>query len=60
MTTPTPHMTTPPQSTMEHTQMSADMFILYLHQNYIEFFDDMDDVVRRTTGMCVMNLRETA
>ena len=28
--------------------MSSDMFTLYLHQNYIEFFDDMDDVVRHS------------
>ena len=26
--------------------MSSDMFTQYLHQNYMEFFDDMDDVVR--------------
>ena len=25
--------------------MSSDMFTQYLHQNYIEFFEDMDDVV---------------
>ena len=36
----------PPQSVVEHTQMSSEMFTLYLHQNYVEFFDDMDDVVR--------------
>lgn len=36
----------PGQSVVEHTQMSSDMFTQYLHHNYIEFFDAMDDVVR--------------
>jgi len=26
--------------------MSGSMFNLYLHQNYVEFFTDIDDVVR--------------
>lgn len=25
--------------------MSGDMFTLYLHQNYLDFFTDMDDIV---------------
>lgn len=26
--------------------MSESMFNLYLHQNYVDFFSDIDDVVR--------------
>lgn len=26
--------------------MSGSMFNLYLHQNYVDFFSDIDDVVR--------------
>ena len=33
------------QEVLEHTQMSGDMFTLYLHQNYLDFFTDMDDIV---------------
>ena len=34
------------QSVVEHTHMSPEMFILYLHQNYIDFYEDIDDIVR--------------
>ena len=30
---------------MERTHLTSDMFNLYLHQNYLEFFSDMDDLV---------------
>ena len=36
------------QEVLEHTQMSGEMFTLYLHQNYVDFFTDMDDIVSCT------------
>ena len=30
---------------MERTHLTSDMFNLYLHQNYLEFFSNMDDLV---------------
>ena len=40
------HVSSPSQSVVEHTHMSPEMFTLYLHQNYIDFYEDIDDVVR--------------
>ena len=34
------------QSVVEHTHMSPEMFTLYLHQNYVEFYEEIDDIVR--------------
>ena len=30
---------------LDRIHLSSDMFNLYLHQNYLEFFSDVDDVV---------------
>ncbi|XP_065601272.1 cell cycle checkpoint protein RAD17 [Cyrtonyx montezumae] len=35
-----------PEDIVEKSHMSGSMFTLYLHQNYVEFFTDIDDVVR--------------
>lgn len=34
------------QMVVEHSHMSGEVFNLYLHQNYLDFFSDMDDVVQ--------------
>ncbi|NXE95556.1 RAD17 protein, partial [Menura novaehollandiae] len=35
-----------PEDIVEKSHMSGGMFNLYLHQNYVDFFSDIDDVVR--------------
>ncbi|XP_066425201.1 cell cycle checkpoint protein RAD17 [Molothrus aeneus] len=35
-----------PEEIVEKSHMSGSMFNLYLHQNYMDFFSDIDDVVR--------------
>ncbi|XP_015705274.1 cell cycle checkpoint protein RAD17 isoform X2 [Coturnix japonica] len=35
-----------PEDIVEKSHMSGSMFNLYLHQNYVEFFTDIDDIVR--------------
>ncbi|NXN89923.1 RAD17 protein, partial [Bombycilla garrulus] len=35
-----------PENIVEKSHMSGSMFNLYLHQNYVDFFFDIDDVVR--------------
>ncbi|NXP57636.1 RAD17 protein, partial [Chloropsis cyanopogon] len=35
-----------PEDIVEKSHMSGSMFNLYLHQNYMDFFSDIDDVVR--------------
>ncbi|KAK2517648.1 Rad17 [Columba guinea] len=35
-----------PEDIVEKSHMSESMFNLYLHQNYVDFFSDIDDVVR--------------
>uniref|UniRef100_A0A669QLQ0 Cell cycle checkpoint protein RAD17 n=1 Tax=Phasianus colchicus TaxID=9054 RepID=A0A669QLQ0_PHACC len=35
-----------PEDIVEKSHMSGTVFNLYLHQNYVEFFTDIDDVVR--------------
>ncbi|NXF93643.1 RAD17 protein, partial [Eubucco bourcierii] len=35
-----------PEAVVEKSHMSGSMFNLYLHQNYVDFFSDIDDVVR--------------
>ncbi|KAM9251201.1 cell cycle checkpoint protein RAD17 isoform 3-T3 [Cariama cristata] len=35
-----------PEDIVEKSHMSGSMFNLYLHQNYVDFFSDVDDVVR--------------
>ncbi|XP_019387838.1 PREDICTED: cell cycle checkpoint protein RAD17 isoform X1 [Crocodylus porosus] len=35
-----------PEDVVEKSHMNGDLFNLYLHQNYVEFFMDIDDIVR--------------
>ncbi|NWU95130.1 RAD17 protein, partial [Upupa epops] len=35
-----------PEDIVEKSHVSGSMFNLYLHQNYVDFFSDIDDVVR--------------
>ncbi|KAF4797014.1 Cell cycle checkpoint protein RAD17 [Turdus rufiventris] len=35
-----------PEDIVEKSHMSGSMFNLYLHQNYVDFFSDIDDVVK--------------
>ncbi|XP_053331335.1 cell cycle checkpoint protein RAD17 [Spea bombifrons] len=37
-----------PESVVEKSHMNGELFNLYLHQNYLDFFSDIDDVVRAT------------
>lgn len=40
------HLTFSPEEVLDRIHLSSDMFNLYLHQNYLEFFSDVDDVVK--------------
>ncbi|KAJ6669806.1 hypothetical protein lerEdw1_000355 [Lerista edwardsae] len=35
-----------PEDVIEKSHMPGDLFNLYLHQNYVEFFSDIDDLMR--------------
>ncbi|XP_067425285.1 cell cycle checkpoint protein RAD17 [Emydura macquarii macquarii] len=35
-----------PEDVLEKSHMPGDLFNLYLHQNYVDFFTDIDDLVR--------------
>ncbi|XP_062924640.1 cell cycle checkpoint protein RAD17 isoform X1 [Mobula hypostoma] len=35
-----------PEEVIENSHMSEELFNLYLHQNYVDFFSDIDDIVR--------------
>ncbi|XP_025025952.1 LOW QUALITY PROTEIN: cell cycle checkpoint protein RAD17 [Python bivittatus] len=35
-----------PEDVIEKSHMPGDLFNIYLHQNYLEFFSDIDDIVR--------------
>ncbi|KAM4808892.1 cell cycle checkpoint protein RAD17 [Rhinophrynus dorsalis] len=35
-----------PETVVEKSHMHGELFNLYLHQNYLDFFSDIDDVVR--------------
>ncbi|XP_067885684.1 cell cycle checkpoint protein RAD17 [Heterodontus francisci] len=37
-----------PEEVIENSHMSEELFNLYLHQNYLDFFSDLEDVVRAT------------
>lgn len=37
------------QMVVEHSHMSGEVFSLYLHQNYLDFFTEMEDVVQAST-----------
>lgn len=34
------------QMVVEHSHMSGEVFNLYLHQNYLDFFSEVDDVAQ--------------
>ena len=34
------------QAVLEQTHMSSDNFNLYLHQNYLDFYENVEDVVQ--------------
>ena len=34
------------QDVVERSHLSSDMFTAYLHQNYLHFYEEMEDVVR--------------
>lgn len=34
---------------VEHSHMSGEVFNLYLHQNYLDFFSEVDDVAQAST-----------
>ncbi|XP_062828370.1 LOW QUALITY PROTEIN: cell cycle checkpoint protein RAD17 [Anolis carolinensis] len=40
------HLLVEPEDVIEKSHMPGDLFNLYLHQNYVDFFSDIDDVVR--------------
>ncbi|NXI38240.1 RAD17 protein, partial [Galbula dea] len=40
-----------PEDVVEKSHVSGSMFNLYLHQNYVDFFSDIDDVVRASEYM---------
>ncbi|XP_038661325.1 cell cycle checkpoint protein RAD17 isoform X1 [Scyliorhinus canicula] len=35
-----------PEEVIENSHMSEELFNLYLHQNYLDFFNDIEDIVR--------------
>uniref|UniRef100_UPI00398F3F1A cell cycle checkpoint protein RAD17 n=1 Tax=Pristiophorus japonicus TaxID=55135 RepID=UPI00398F3F1A len=35
-----------PEEVIENSHMSEELFNLYLHQNYLDFFSDIEDIVR--------------
>ncbi|XP_066459033.1 cell cycle checkpoint protein RAD17 [Eleutherodactylus coqui] len=35
-----------PEAVVEKSHMQSELFNLYLHQNYVDFFSDIDDLVR--------------
>lgn len=41
-----PHLPLPYQAVVERSHMSGEFFSLYLQQNYLEFFSDVEDVAR--------------
>ncbi|XP_074643529.1 cell cycle checkpoint protein RAD17-like [Tubulanus polymorphus] len=40
-----------PEDVVEKSNLSSDLFNAFLHENYMEFFTDIDDVVRATEYM---------
>nr|XP_060617689.1 cell cycle checkpoint protein RAD17 [Anolis sagrei ordinatus] len=40
------HLLVEPEVVIEKSHMPGDLFNLYLHQNYVDFFSDIDDLVR--------------
>lgn len=47
-----------PEEVVEQTQVSPELFILYLHQNYVNFFEDIDELVPCTKYLCDADILE--
>ncbi|NXO13805.1 RAD17 protein, partial [Oriolus oriolus] len=45
-----------PEDIVEKSHMSGSMFNLYLHQNYVDFFSDIDDVVRASEYLSIADV----
>ncbi|KAL5487126.1 hypothetical protein EMCRGX_G019692 [Ephydatia muelleri] len=47
-----------PEEVVEQTQVSPELFVLYLHQNYVDFFEDIDDLVQCVEYLCDADILE--
>ncbi|XP_008946232.1 PREDICTED: cell cycle checkpoint protein RAD17-like, partial [Merops nubicus] len=45
-----------PEDIVEKSHMSGSMFNLYLHQNYVDFFSDIDDVMRASEYLSIADV----
>ncbi|NXN91652.1 RAD17 protein, partial [Rhinopomastus cyanomelas] len=45
-----------PEDIVEKSHVSGSMFNLYLHQNYVDFFPDIDDVVRASEYLSIADV----
>ncbi|XP_053557429.1 cell cycle checkpoint protein RAD17 isoform X2 [Bombina bombina] len=45
-----------PEAVVEKSHMSSDLFNLYLHQNYLDFFSSIDDIVRASEYLSAADL----
>ncbi|KAL8203699.1 UNVERIFIED_CONTAM: hypothetical protein K2H54_059956 [Gekko kuhli] len=45
-----------PEDVIEKSHMPGDLFNLYLHQNYVEFFSDIEDLVRASEYLSTADL----
>ncbi|XP_060091755.1 cell cycle checkpoint protein RAD17 isoform X2 [Heteronotia binoei] len=45
-----------PEDVIEKSHMPGDLFNLYLHQNYVEFFSDIEDLVRASEYLSAADL----
>ncbi|XP_054842706.1 cell cycle checkpoint protein RAD17 isoform X2 [Eublepharis macularius] len=45
-----------PEDVIEKSHMPGDLFNLYLHQNYVDFFSDIEDLVRASEYLSVADL----
>nr|XP_033782959.1 cell cycle checkpoint protein RAD17 isoform X3 [Geotrypetes seraphini] len=45
-----------PEAVVEKSHMPGDLFNLYLHQNYLDFLTDIDDVVRASKYMSTADI----
>ncbi|KAG8456441.1 hypothetical protein GDO86_002284 [Hymenochirus boettgeri] len=45
-----------PETVVEKSHMQGELFNLYLHQNYLDFFTDIDDVVRSSEYLSAADL----
>ncbi|XP_042306110.1 LOW QUALITY PROTEIN: cell cycle checkpoint protein RAD17 [Sceloporus undulatus] len=47
------HLLVEPEDVIEKSHMPGDLFDLYLHQNYVDFFSDIDDLVRASEYLSI-------